>query len=437
VNTTLSRLRLYPRPLLLILAFGLVLRIAFISLHQRALISDEKEYDQLAYNIASNASYEFDGRATAYRPIGYPAIVSLTYILVGHHSLGMKFLQAFLDITSAFLIYLLLAGCSDRVRLLGAGLWVLYVPAILYTNLLMAETVFTFVLTLSVLVMIQNPDNRARNLALLGLLFGIQVLIKPGAAIFLLGLPFLFFRFKYSSRHFYAFAAAFLLTLTPWILRNNSVLGHFSLTSNGGVNLLIGNNPHATGAYGITFDAAILGNSKDEFDADQKALQSALGYIAGNPGTFIVNAARKIARLCESEGGLLVWTFHNNPEDSSTHYAAKYASIPLLLDALTNLPYFIIFIAGIFGFLSYKKEQIWWTTALLLASWILLHAVFFGGGRFHFPVMPLVTLFAAIFLGDVRGSVRNLSKSQSLVGIMTTILFITLWIYEEISIHNA
>jgi 4-amino-4-deoxy-L-arabinose transferase-like glycosyltransferase len=437
VNTIFSELRQFPPSLWFILAFGLAFRIAFISFHQRPLISDEKEYDQLAFNLASKASYEFEGKATAYRPVGYPAVVSLTYLLVGHHTLGIKFLQAILDTATAFLIYLLLAGCSNRVRILGVGLWAFYVPAILYTNLVMAETVFTFLLTLSVLVTIRITQNGIRPFVALGILVGIQILVKPGAAILLFALPYVFLRFKYSYRYFYAFAAACLTVLAPWILRNESALGHFSLTSNGGMNLLIGNNPHVTGAYGITFDSSTLGQSQDEFEADQKAFKSAFGYIASNPGTFIVNAVKKIARLCESEGGLLVWTFHRDPEDPATRYASKYASIPIFLNASTNLPYFIILLAGVFGFLLYRGGTIWWTAVSIFAGWILLHAVFFGGGRFHFPIMPLIAVFAATFFGDFRNPFTNLSKTRLLAGVIVTILFVTLWIYEGISIHNV
>lgn len=436
MNIILSRLQTHPRRLILVLLVGLSLRVAFISLHQRPLISDEKEYDQLALNLSSKASYELNGSINAYRPVGYPAFVSLVYLTVGHHTLLVKLIQALVDIGTAFLIYLLLAAYPERIRILGAALWAFYVPAILYANFLMSESVYAFLLTLSALVLVRAPGDGVRSAILLGILFGMQILIKPGAYIFLFVLPLVFIKLRWSSRRVYILAAAIAFTLAPWLLRNYVAFGHLSLTSNGGINLLIGNNPNSTGAYGINFDSGVLHNSEDEFDADQRAYRSAIEYITSNPGTFFVNAARKIGRLFESEGGLLVWTFHDNPEDTQTRYATKYSSIPILLIAVVNLPYAMILLTSIFGFLSCQRVKTWWAALILFGGWIVLHAVFFGGGRFHFPVMPLITLFASLFIGDASASLRTLSKPNIVLGSLLSVLLVALWIYEGFSIYD-
>ena len=99
---------------------------------------------------------------------------------------------------------------------------------------------------------------------------------------------------------------AFALVLTPWLIRNYLVFGEFALTSNGGINLMIGNNAASTGAYKYAFDPLLFHDSKNEFDVDHKALRYAARYIVSNPGTSVLNAAKKTARLFESEGALLV-----------------------------------------------------------------------------------------------------------------------------------
>ncbi len=437
MNTISSRLRQYPRLLPVILTLGLVLRLAFVLAYNRPLISDEKDYDKLGFSLSSSGTYAVDGAATAYRRIGYPMVVGLAYLVFGHEPLVVKCGQALVDTATAFFIFLLLAGYPNRVRLTGVALWVFFIPSILYTRFLMSECLFTFVLLTSVLLLAENWETRLGPGAVLGVLFGFLVLMKPGLVLFLIALTFFYRRLGFHPKTALAFLLAFVVVVGPWLWRNYSTFGVASPSSNGGINLLIGNNPHATGAYGTTYDSTILQDARNEFDADQKAFRHATKYILENPGTFLINGAKKIGRLFESEGGLLVWSFHRDPEDVSSRYAAKYASIPLGLTLLTNLPYFFLLLTGIFGFLGSPRDRFWKLTAILLASWILLHAVFFGGGRFHFPLMPFAVVFATIFLASARDLYARLSNFKKIVGVLVSLLLLTLWTIEGISVYSA
>ena len=409
----------------------------FIGLHHRPLISDEREYDSLAYSLASTATYSYEGASTAYRPVGYPAIVGSLYYVIGHPPVAVKCFQAVLDVGTAFLLFLLLAGHSDRIRVLAAGLWALYIPAILYSNLLMSETASAFFLTLTAYLICRKTDGRTATLTSIGICLGILVLIKPGILILPVLLCFFLPRIGIPFKRLYPAGIAFLLVLAPWIARNYILFDRFALSSNGGINLLIGNNPHTTGAYGITFDPEILRDAKGEFDADRQAFQWASRYIAGHPGEFAINAVKKLGRLLESEGGLLVLTFHGNPEDSTTHYVSKYASIPLLLTLLTNLSYFIVLILGVVGFLASRRDSIWWFTLSLACSWILVHIVYFGGGRFHFPLMPFAAVFAALCLGGGSEVIKNLPRLEKIIGAVVIVILASLWIYEGVIIFNG
>ncbi len=437
MNTILSRARQYPRWLYAILLIGLALRLAFILEHRRPLISDEKDYDGLAYSLATSGSYAVDGVPTAYRPVGYPIVVGLVYVLCGHQQLVVKCGQAILDTSTAFLIFLLLAGHPERTRLAGAALWACFPPAILYSNFLMSESVFTFLLALSFVLLTKDWDGKLRARIIIGAVLGLLVLMKPGFVLFLVPLPFFHKHLGIRLQSLMLIAVVFFAVLVPWMMRNYYLFGEISPSSNGGMNLLIGNNPNSTGAYGATFDPSIIDGARDEFDVDRRAFKYAVRYIAENPKSFILNAAKKFGRLFESEGGLLVWSFHSNPEDTASRYATKYASVPLTLKLVVNLPYFLLMLGGLFGFLGAQKDRFWWLASILLASWILLHIVFFGGGRFHFPLMPVMAVFATPFLAGPRVSFAQLSNLQRVVGITASLLFIALWTIEGLSVYSA
>lgn len=430
MSTISSSAGKYPRSLLLVLTVGLLLRILFISFHERPLFSDEKEYDQLAFSLATKASYSYDTTPTAYRPIGYPACVGLIYYISGHHLTLVKLLQALIDTASSFLIYLLLAGHPERTRVFGAALWAFFAPAVFYSNLLLSETIFTFLFVLIARLLTRNDAGSTWRLVVLGALLGLLTLIKPTIVVFLFVLPFLMRQFEIPLRKLSLTAIAFILVLTPWLVRNYLVFGKVALSSNGGINLMIGNNATSTGAYKYDFDPAIFHDAKGEFEIDREAFRSAAGYIASNPVTSAFTAAKKIARLFESEGALLVMTFHDAPEDVATHYGTKYASLPLPWILLTNFSYFIIVLGSVFGFLSADKGRLWWIVLAAFFSWLVVHAVFFGGGRFHFPLMPLIAVYAAQFLSEPRKRYESLSRLKKRMAYGALAVFCTLWLIE-------
>jgi len=436
VRTALSRLDQFPRSLLYALAAGLILRVLFVTVHDRPLISDEREYDRLAFQLASTGSYCIDGIPTSYRPIGYPAILGVIYFVAGHHPQAVKYLQACTDITTALLIYLLLAAYSMRVRVLAAGLWAGYLPAILYSNFLLSESLFTFILVLMAYLLMRGSGNKL-GAALIGICGGVLVLMKPSVIVFLALLPLVMAMLHQPLKNLVPAAIAFLFVVFPWSARNYVTFGTSSLSSNGGINLLIGNNPEATGAYSVRFDTTILLASRGEFETDRTAYRLATRYIFEHPGMFAVNGIKKFAHLFESEGGLLVWTLYQNPEDTATRYTSKYRSIPILWICLVNLPYFIVLLFGTISFLAADKNQLWWLTTSLIAGWLLIHLTFFGGGRFHFPLIPFILIYAALGLADLRAMMNRLSYGHRIAASVLVLGFVSIWVAEGVMVYHG
>jgi 4-amino-4-deoxy-L-arabinose transferase-like glycosyltransferase len=437
VNTVLSKFQDLPRLLLVILVLGLAVRISFVVLHDRPLISDEKEYDQLAYSIAAEGSYSYDGAPTAYRPVGYPAVVAVIYRVAGHEPIIVKLVQALLDAIVPLILYQLLSGLSQRAKLLAAAFWAFYPPAILYSNFLLSESSFTFLLALSVLLLLRS-DPQKKTLALLtGILFGMLALMKPSFLLFLALLPLMFLVLHLPAQRLWWIGLGALLLVAPWVVRNYATFGSATLSTNGGINFLIGNNPNATGAYNVNFPEGILDGARTEVEADRLAFQYATDYVLSRPGFFVVNGVKKIAHLFESEGGVLVWTFSGDPEDASTRFSAKYASLPPALILAVNLPYFLLLLAGVVGFLAFPEPKLWWAFLVLLAAWLLTHGIFFGGSRFHFPLMPYFAAFGAWWLSYLPESFRGMSKTRKTLAAAAMVGLMAVWAFEGIAIYSA
>ena len=423
--------------MLIALALGLVVRTLFISLHDRPLISDEREYDQLAFNLASRATYAYDEAPTAYRPVGYPAIVGALYVVAGHHPLAAKFFQGFLDVLTAFLIYLILVARSPRSAVIGALLWSVFPPAVFYANFLMSETIFTLLLMLAITILVRNTQARPGLLLSLGITIGLLALMKPGAALLVLVPVALYRRLQLSARTLALTVLSAGVVIAPWVIRNWVTFDEFAISSNGGVNLLIGNHPGATGAYNLMFDPSIMSSASSEFEAERSARRYAWNYIADNPGTFAVNSLKKLAHFFESEGGILVWTFHPQPETPSTRFGTKYREIPVALSLLANIPYGLILLTGLLGFIAADRDVMWWTSLLVGVIWLCIHMLFFGGSRFHFPLMAIATLYATLALVRPSSTFRGLALTRRVLWLVLTGLLLALWSYEGFMVFDA
>ena len=435
MNAVLSLFRDLPRSLLLILALGAVLRVGVVLLHEQPLVSDERDYDRLAVSIATTGSYSENGLPTAYRPVGYPAFVGFVYFLAGHKPVVVKLFQALLDATVPLMLFLLLPVFERRTRILAAAFWAFYPPAVLYANLLLSESVFTFLLVLATLLLVRSDQFKVWAFLLIGVLFGVMALIKGVALIVLLLLPLAYLALRQPLRRVLWVGLGALLLVIPWTVRNSVTLGYVGLSTNVGMDLLIGNNPNANGSYTSQIPDEIFQGATSEAETNDRAFRYAVHYIIEKPGMFVVNGIRKAAHLVESEGGILIWSFSGSREDSSIRYASRYASLPVSAVLGVNLPYFILLMAGILGLLGFPEPRLRWLFLVVLAAWLLIHLLFFGGSRMHFPLMPFFALFAAWWFVNLPGSFLGLSASRKTFGLVVVAGLVAVWAFEAVLIY--
>ena len=424
------------RALLVVLAAGLVLRIAFVLLHQRPVVSDEKEYDQLAKSIVNDASYAVRGVPTAYRPVGYPVFLAMTYAAAGHRPVAAKILQALLDSLTALFLFLIGRSHSYRAGIIVAFLWSLYLPAILYTNLLLTESLTVFLITLSLFVFLKKHNqNSIYPFLICGFLMGTAILVKPT----LLPFPFLFLliakKVSIPRLQLALLPLAAIIVIAPWMTRNLFVLDTLSLSTNIGINLYVGNNPSATGAYRGTFAEELSDTSVNEITRNEYALKLAVDHMVTHPGVFVLNGIKKVAHVFRSEGDALVGSFSPYSPLDKIGFKDQYRSLPIVVVAATNLSYYFLLLLGIAGFLASERGRLFWFTTVFFASSLLVHFIFFGGSRFHFPFMPFAALYAAEAAASFIDRQFVLSRTRKLLFLLSSIALTSLWSYELILIY--
>jgi len=429
----LRRLSQALRTSLLIFVLALGIRLVWIALNSHEMISDELDYHRLAVSLVEDGAYAIGGMPTAYRPPGYPLILWLVYSIAGVDANAVLILQAVLDALLAVLLFRTLLARDTLAARIAGYTWAMFPTAILFSGLLLTETLFTGIVFGALLLVATRED--APSVAASGLLLGLGCLIKPWLVVFV-GLLGIYAVLQWGSRRqlLIAVVVAGLCTI-PWMMRNSSALGVFTLSTNAGMNLYVGNNPDATGGYSGRFPEQIVSAIGNERRLDSLSRSLALDDIAGHPGRFVVNAVKKAARLFGSEGELLVYSFSS--DDHGTRYSTQYRDLPLAVTILANLPSLLLLVLGTAGLVTAEKTPERPYALLLAVALLLTTIVFFGSSRFRFPMTPYLVLYGSLVAAHPKSYLQSLSPLKRAVAASVVLFICALWITEAVLLANA
>ncbi len=403
VETTVQLL-LHPRFVPVCLAFHLLLRAALILWVPISPFSDASWYFNRAADIAAGKGYSEQEIPTAYWPIGWPGFLALLFQVFGPYplvgqlaNLALSSLIFFLTLWLGRAIFKVELGARTAVLLLT-----FYPNNIVYVSILLSETFFTALLLLGCWLYVTKSS--IVSILGSGAIFGLATLTRTQTLfvpLILIGLRFLLepgHRLKLRTCGYgIALYAAIFVVIAPWTYRNYQTFGHFVLVStNGGLTLLTGNNPSARGDY--TPDdplvAAAQFSVRDQVAADQRATELALQWVRNNPMDFVKLLPRKIWRLWAPDGEA-EWAYQSGFSNYDNH------RLLFRLARVLNQAYYTLLItiglmaAPLFLFRRVNRHISPWSLfgfALALYT-SAISLLFSGQSRFHFPVMPFVTMY--------------------------------------------
>jgi len=209
----------------------------------------------------------------------------------------------------------------------------------------------------------------------------------------------------------------FLITISPWQLRNLSTFGHYSLTSIGGYSLC---------NYNVNIVKAHLENKstsevkkdfmekvkdvKNPFEKSKILEKTALEYILNHPMEYLQFHIRGILNmfLATSKADLMdlygikyqevkkeplsegifdrIYRNINSPNE--------YYLTPIL--ALKNLLEYSFFIVGLFMmFIADKDKKIYWIFLLLIILYFVNITSVIGSPRYKIPIIPFYHVISA------------------------------------------
>ncbi len=370
--------------------------------------------------------------APYFRPPAYPYFLAAVHALTGGEPIAIRAVQMLLGLSSVCLAFLLgrLLWGSTVGLLTAAGMATTW-SLVYFEGELLAPPLLV-VLLLAALLCWHRWWRRGgfgwafAGGAVLGLLaLGVPNALAVAPVVGAWGLWLV--RRKAAPGRFrdvlLALPLGWALAIAPATLRNLAVAGEFVLvTSNGGVNLYIGNNAQADGCtaripilaelaplQGWTcFDqpaivrgaARLAGRPLTAGETSRWFAGQAVAFVAAEPGTALALAARKAA---------LFWgpaEVSNNREDAIVRTESA------VLRWLPTFPWVLSFAVVGAAMVWRQRRERGGEFALLLAAIVLVffatHLPFFVAGRYRVPLLPILWLFGAFGIAGLAARVRAL-----------------------------
>lgn len=366
-------------------------------------------------------------RTTPYfRPPGYTYFMAAVYRLTGGSYLGLRLAQMLIGLLSCVLAFLIgRRWFGARTGLIFAALMSVYWVFVYFEGELLEPVLLVF---LGVLLFYEMAlwTERATLLRALwaGVVLGMFALVRPNILLFapaaLLWLAWIA-HVRKDARLLRTAAIGLIvgsvLTVAPVTIRNWVVAREFvPISTNTGINLLIGNNKYANGfcvgavpglgRFETCYDYPQIirslekqvGRRMTHSEVSDHFSKQAKDYIVGHPTEFLrLSWKRTLLFWCPKEVG------HNKEDEMERANSRVLSGTPVNFPLVLALS---LVGAGLLLSDTRRRErvkdiavrrrfEILVLAALFVATYFASYLPFFGAGRYRVPIVPFLMLPAA------------------------------------------
>jgi len=345
--------------------------------------------------------------------VGYPATLAAVLSITGPSFKAAQVTNVIFSIGTMALVYAIVRSLDGarRTAIIAMTIFGFLPNQIVSCCVTMSEVAFTFFVTLGILLALQSIWDRTEYWGVLvGAVFGWATLIRPPA----IALPFILIPIlAYNRRGWLPWgkgtviraavvAASLASVVGPWTYRNYKVFGTFVLVStNGGENLLIGNNPASTQHYTAPetfFPTGIDIWKLPELQRDRICGSIAKAYIVSHPIQTVLRTPKKIWYMFRSDLGVTNWIW--------AAYGTTGTALYYVVQGVTEGWYLAVLAAALAWIIKRVRDRttrpndsVFLQLTLAVSGYfILVTMVFFGDARYHQPLMPLLAIASASLL---------------------------------------
>lgn len=403
-----------------IFVFAFVLRFIYLNQIQKSPlfdtpIMDAKYNDDWAQRIATGEELE---EKVFFRAPLYPYFLAGVYTIFGHSYFWARLIQFIIGSLSCVLIFFIGRKVFNRtVGLIsgflagGCGIFIYFEGELLIPFLIVF---LNLLLVWSLLFFMEKPDFKKSLLS--GILLGLSAIARPN--ILLVAIAFFFWMlflikstrgYKTALGYAFSFALGVVLVVSPVTLRNY-IKGHdlVLISSQGGVNFYIGNNPRSDGVWaglrevGKTWDNVYegafgfaeqsMGRKLKPSEVSQFWTSKSLEFIRDQPTNFLRLMFKKF---------LYFWNGKELPNNKDLYFFARTSGLlnVLIWKKVLFFPFGVLAPLALMGIiLSFKKTKKVIPLLIFIFMYMLSVILFFVNSRFRVPVLPFLIIFGSYFL---------------------------------------
>ena len=362
-----------------IIFLSFFVRIASLILYPSKVLPDTYTYLKIGEEIFSGKIIQ-----TPLHMPGY-GIWMFLFNFITQNNYGVIIGDIVVSCLTVYVIYLLSYEIfkKKKISIISALIFALYPFSIFYSISALSETLFVFLLLLSILMFYRNDFFYGSLLIIL------SIYIKPTPDIFAPFLILIFslvikkYSFKKSIFHLCIYYTLYILLLSPWWFHNwKKYDGFVRINLSGGYHLYSGNNiknKTGGGIGGIDVDH----NWSDEdikyrgIEFHNKFKKEAYNFIKESPKEFVNLTMIKFLRF---------WQIYP--------YTDEYKGT--IYKLISTLSYGIILILSIlFIFNSKKFLRIISPLLTIIFFTTAIHCITIASIRYRYPIEPILIIFAS------------------------------------------
>jgi 4-amino-4-deoxy-L-arabinose transferase-like glycosyltransferase len=391
-----------------IVVISLFLRLAYVVAFEAEITpgDDPSYYVRTAENIVDGEGYHSEN-LLAYQPPLYPYFMAGVFAVSGRSIDAVRIVQVFLGSIMCLVLFFIGRMCaSKRAGLIAAGLCAVYPALIHYSVQIWSEQLFTFLMIMAVLCLLVSERRSAVPWRIVtGIILGLAALTREVGGLVLFAFC-LYFILRHRSllislKKWWLIALFTFLAISPWTIRNYLVFEQVVLIStNGGINFYMGNNPEANGTYQWALPPGATWNEESpngvyEIQASTLGYRHGLQFITENPGRFMVLVGKRIVHMLQPPYRVI------NFEESKLETTVKLVWLIMHV--------FLLIFAFVIGPVYLRRDpgMVWfWLVNLFVL--LLPHLITYGATRYHVPMIPFMALITAIVLDKLFSYNRKL-----------------------------
>lgn len=379
--------------------------------------TDQHNFYRIGLEIAEG---DIIGHKVYTSPPLYGYFLGGLFSLLGEDFYTIRLFQILIGSLSCLLIYLIAKGVFNRyVAIVAGSISALYGVFLFYEVSFLGSFLVIFTLLVSLyLVILSKRKGKYWLLIPSGIFLGLSILgrpnlllVPPGVILWLL--IWEGSKGKGALKNAAHFLIGLFIIIAPVTIRNYCLSRDFILiTSHGGINFFIGNNPQADGTYKVPQQMG--GTQKDALDFAERVAKQEMGrdislsqisnywykkglnFILTQPGAYLRLLLRKIS---------LFWHSYEIPLETNYYFARRFSSV-------LKLPLFTFFLVSplaLLGIILALKENRPEVRLILIVLLLIFASVvlFYVTSRYRLPCVPLAIILASFSIVRIVSELRK------------------------------